>query len=366
MGTYAPARDIAPLMRTIAEQTIEMARDVRLLFVTNLQSDEMADVGSGGVLNTAQYYTREQADEIIYEFQRLGVSVESYFTERDFIAAVAGGGVSDDKHRIVFTTAEGGQGSGRRALIPALCNLFGLPVLNSGAHACSLARHKLHASAVLRQAGVRVPGIWMFRDGSWAGDGTGPPSGAKVILKPTYESMCIGVDRDSVHIVANDFENVAEEAAERFGQPVIVQEFVTGEEVGVPLIRIGKTQPLPPVAFRRRSGEPFEDQPRTFEDENLLDDVGYFPLDLASAQSNAIQDAAVRAFDSLEMKGVGRIDFRVDVDGRAWVIDTNESPPPMADTSYATAMNALEFSFEEMLAVWLGVCLFEAGLISGV
>jgi D-alanine-D-alanine ligase-like ATP-grasp enzyme len=76
--------------------------------------------------------------------------------------------------------------------------------------------------------------------------------------------------------------------------------------------------------------------------------------------------AAVSAFDALDMRGAGRIDFRVDADGEAWVFDTNESPPLMRGTSYSRAMEQLGFDFYEMLAVWLGTCLIDYGIVSGI
>jgi D-alanine-D-alanine ligase-like ATP-grasp enzyme len=63
------------------------------------------------------------------------------------------------------------------------------------------------------------------------------------------------------------------------------------------------------------------------------------------------------------MRGVGRIDVRIDEDGRAFVFDTNESPPPLGGTAYAVAMASLGFSVVEMLAVWLGVCFRDFGII---
>jgi D-alanine-D-alanine ligase len=175
--------------------------------------------------------------------------------------------------------------------------------------------------------------------------------------------MCIGVGDESIQFIDQDFSVRIEAAYEKFGQPVLVQEFVTGEEVGVPIIRVGSTHALPPVAFRRANGEPFGARPRTFEDENVTQDTSHIPFEGAAPVVALLQQAAIHAFDALEMAGVGRIDFRVDADGRPWVIDTNESPPPLAETSYATAMSGLGFSLEEMLAVWIGACLLEYGLL---
>jgi hypothetical protein len=155
LGSVVDER-LVGLMSTLAQQAIDVAPDITLLFVTNIREGEVIDIGPGGISNVSQYYTQQQADAIIRSFQDLGVTVESFFSEHDFIARVI-----DRRPRnrpeIVYTTAEGGTGPGRRALIPSLCNLLDLPVLNSGAHACALARHKLHANAVLRMFGVRTP-----------------------------------------------------------------------------------------------------------------------------------------------------------------------------------------------------------------
>ncbi|MCW2995083.1 MAG: hypothetical protein JWQ18_2578 [Conexibacter sp.] len=364
-----PADDFAHfarLMRLVASQTRDAASQVTLLFVTNLYQGELADLGPDGILNTAQHYTRRQADEMIRSFQELGVTVEAFFDERSFLRAVVDREPPrSGRHEIVFTTAEGGSGSGRRALIPAACNLLELPVLNSGAHACSLARHKFHANAVLKQVGVRVPDAWHFKDGDWVGSHA-PPRGARVIIKPTYESMCIGIDDDSVLIVDADFADFVRERHRRFGQSLLVQEFVSGAEVGVPLIRLGATYALPPIAFLRANGEPYGTRPKTFDDENLQHDVSHALYEPPHAQLRALREAAVLAFDTLEMSGVGRIDFRVDADGRAWLFDTSESPPPVDGTAYAMAMKSIGLSLADMPAVWLGACLLEAGLISGV
>jgi D-alanine-D-alanine ligase len=352
--------NLVELMSTLARQATDLAPQTTLLFVTNIREGDAFDVGPDGISNVSQYYTRDQADAIIRSFQNLGVTVRSFFSEREFIADVVDREPPSGPE-IVYTTAEGGSGLGRRALIPSLCNLLGLPVLNSGAHACSLARHKLHANAVLRRFGVRVPETWQFGDGAWVG-GRKPTLGARVIVKPAFESMCIGIDHESIQVVDVDSEDFIRARSEAFAQPVVVQEFVSGDEIGVPLVRVDRTHALPALEVRRGDGEPFGGLPQTFED-HVHRNVLHVPYEAETSVYAAIQRAAVIAFDALGMSGVGRVDFRVDADGRAWAFDTNESPPPLAGTAYGAAMEKLGFPLEKMLAVWLGLGLREAGLI---
>ena len=353
------------LLTSTAERVRAEAATIRIVFVTNIRHEKLADVGSSGLLNLGQYYTMAQANQIVASLQRLGVEVVSFFSERDFIAAAVSGGFNGSgKRPVVYTTAEGGSGPGRRALIPSLCNLLGLPVLNSGPHACSMARHKFHANAVLARANVRAPQTWMYCAGGWLTDP--PPTAARVIVKPTYESSAIGVGDDSVQVVDDTLVGFLEARVAEFDQPVVVQEFITGEEIGVPLVQLDRTHALPIVSFRRADGSDYGDRPRTFRMQAIDRDLTYVPYDGPAEFVSAFSAAACRAFDALEMTGVGRMDFRVDADGRAWLFDTNESPPPLAGTSYAFAMEVLGLDVADMLAVWIGVCLQRAGLLSGV
>lgn len=357
--------DLAQRLRALADRVRAKAERLRVVFVTNIRHEPVADLGATGLLNLGQYYTTAQADQIIGSLQDLGVEVVSYFSERDFIAAaVTDGFARPGKTPVVYTAAEGGTGAGRRALIPSLCNLLGLPVLNSGPHGCSIARHKFHANAVLARAGVRAPATWMYRADGWLSDQ--PPSGARVIVKPTYESSAIGVGDDSVRAVDSDLAEFLDARVAAFGQPVVVQEFITGEEVGIGLIQLDRTYALPAVSFRRADGSHYAEVPKTFRMEAIDRDASYALYEAPTVMAEAYSSAACRAFDALEMSGVGRMDFRVDSDGRAWLFDTNESPPPLSGTSYAFAVQSLGLDVGDMLAVWIGVCLRQAGILSGV
>jgi len=368
--TNAPIGDIfrlSQVIRSLVNEVLAVAEGTRLLFVTNIRTGEFTDLGPDGVMNTAQYYTRRQADEMVRSFRELGLTVEPFFSEEElFRALLHDDGDSDPRRRIVYTTAEGGSGAGRRALIPAMCNLLGVPSLNCGAHAATLVRHKFHAYSVLRRVGVRIPETRQFGTSGWVG-GLRPALGSRVIVKPVYESMGIGVDDDSVQVVDTDFETYMASKVRKFGQPAIVQEFVSGEEVGVPVARIGTTTvALPPIIQRRANGEMYDQHPKTFRDEHIERDLSHAPFQAPRAQLVALRTAAVLAFDSLEMKGVGRIDFRVDRDGRAWAFDTNGEPPPLSRTCWSEAMKQLDFTLQDLLAFWVGIGLLEHQLISGV
>jgi D-alanine-D-alanine ligase len=358
--TVPGADELRGAVSRVIESARQCAPTTTVVFVTNLSEGPIVDVDETGIVHTSQYYTQSQADVIIRTFQDAGFHVLSYFSEREFMTAALSGELRANSRvtPVVYTAAEGGTGAGRRALIPAFCNLLGLAVCNSGPHGCSVARHKFHANAVLQRAGLRVPQTWMYSAQRGWVSGSRPDAGGLVILKPTYESMAIGIDNDSVLVVGDDIDDKVMMRARYFKQPVVVQEFVTGYEVGVPIIEIGHPRALPIIGFGLDGAKRYGARPRTFADENLSNRVQVFPFEGLSAQQyGAIQRAGVRAFEALDMAGMGRIDMRLDDDGRFWIIDTNESPPPLAGTSYGTSLGALGFNTIDMLSLWIGVTL---------
>lgn len=328
-----------------------------VLFVANLFDGVKTDIDVGGISDTAQYYSSDQIKAIQKGFGDVGVKFEAFLSEEEFMSEALKGKFTSDKHHfLVFACGEGGSGSGKRALLPAFCNLLGLPSFPSGAHACSIARHKFHANSVLERIGVRVPKTWMYcGDKNWVGGDT-PTIGTKVILKPTYESNSIGIDDHSVFVVTPDYLGEVERRFLSFRQPVIVQEFVSGVEIASPILQLGgETIALPCVGFETPKGRKMVGTNRTFSDECITGSVQYYTdIDLHDSVVANFQERARVAFLALEMNGMGRIDCRVDEDGRYWIFDTNESPPPLPGTSYLTSMETLGLGYQDMLAAWLG------------
>lgn len=351
-------------IQKVIDEVRAVAQQTSLIFITNLRSGPVIDVAPTGIINTAQYYSEAKADTIIRTFQDVGFHVLAFFSEADFMKAALDGSLltQTKQGRIVFTSAEGGQGSGRRALIPSFCRLLGLPVCNSGPHGCSVARHKFHASMILREAGLPIPQTWLLHgERGWIG-GARPPAGLRVIVKPTYESASIGVDETSVRDVDPSFEAYVETQARRFGQPATVQEYIAGREFGIPLIELDETEALPVMEYVMDGSTRFFEKPRTFTQENVEERVSTIPAtDLPEGQLSLLADIAVAAFNVLEMGATGRMDVRLDSQGRPWIFDTNESPPPVANTCYARSLETLGFDTADMLALWVGAAMRRDG-----
>ncbi len=334
------------------------ADEITILFVTSLRAEIPRDTGDVGLLQLAQHYTESQANDIISAFRSIPVTVRPFFSERELLSYFVN---EFDRQKLtrfplVYTTAEGGTGSGRRGLIPAVSRFYGVPCCNSGAYGSSIGRHKHHANLLAKLNKVSVPESWYFmRDGRWFG-GSGPPRGAKVILKPTYELASIGISARSVMRVAPGFEETCRSLLTTWQQPVSVQEFRSGFEIGVPVAQLPDECALPLTGFAGPSELRYGPGFRTFEQENLQPSRAYFLPDfLSDDQINSISLDAIRAFRALELEGVGRIDMRIDEDGRWYAFDLNESPPPVFNSAMGFSLQSLGLNYAEFLAFLVGL-----------
>lgn len=355
------------LIQNVVSQARRVADKTELLYVTNLIEGEITEYEKNGLSMSSQYYKESETSAVIQAFENIGFSVRPFYNEVDFIrwASNQSSSIETDRWRLVVTTAEGGRGEGRRALIPSFCNLVGLPCWNSPAHGSSLARHKYHANKVLSACGVRVPEIWSYsvQRKRWLNDER-PDLGQKVILKPSWESGSKGVDDDSVVIVDRDFEQHVSRRAKTFGQPCVVQEFKSGYEVGAPIVALPNTVAAGLIGFSDGKNQRYGARARTFDDEKIKKSAGNFMFDqIPRSQQERAMRAAEKAFDILSMRTLGRIDMRIDEDGEPWIFDTNESPPPLPRSSFVRLFENLGLTYHDVLALMIGVNLLHFGRI---
>jgi D-alanine-D-alanine ligase len=291
-----------------------------------------------------------EIDRFVEAFRSIGAAVEVFDGEVPFIEAVAARGLRNGtaSRHIVYNGLESGTtpdgfAPGRRSLIPAVADAFGLTVIGQNAHACALARHKFQWSTLLRSCGLPVPRTWHFspRQGWCAGQH--PEPGTKVIVKSTYESWSVGVTRDSVFVADDRCTQRVASLARRIAQPVTVQEFVSGAEVSVPLFCDPDRFTTPPI---QRVVERAPDDPEQFitlEDNLTQGAVTARPF-VSELAAERLAEVTTSVFEVLGFDGCARIDFRVSDAGEVWVTDVAADPgvTPLGATTLSVAQIGID------------------------
>jgi len=271
---------------------------------------------------------------------------------------------------IVFNIAEGLYGPNREAHVPAICEYFDIPYTGSDPLTLALGLDKRRAKEVLSARGIRTP-RWTV-----AGNGAGPLLSAglryPVFVKPMFEGSSKGIDTGSLCHDAPAATARVRLVEERYAQPALVEEFLTGREFTVAILGNGRgARVLPPVEIRfdsLPSGAP----PLYGWEAKWVWDTPEAPLSIFECPAqvspdlyDAIGAAAKSAFDALGCRDWARVDVRLDEDGNPHVLEVNPLPgilpDPKQNSCFPKAARAAGLNYQEMIVAVLDAALERLG-----
>lgn len=249
-----------------------------------------------------------------------------------------------------FNVAYGIQGECRYTHIPALLEMLGVPYLCSGPRAHTISLDKYLAKVLIDRAGLPTPAFQLLASPT---DELNPDLRYPLVVKPQFESTSFGL-----RIVAarGELEDAASAIATEFGQPALAEAFVEGREVNCGVLGNAPPMALPvlEIDFGGASGR---DAVVTFEAKKSRAVTHICPADLPAALTDAVQDLAVRTFQTLDCRDCARVDFRIDADGRPWILELNSMAAIHPFGSYYDAAKTLGWSYREMIGKLLDAAL---------
>jgi len=341
----------------IAEFVERIAASIAVLAVINVKSRtrQLADYSHHSMRSS--FLNDAEIDAVIGAFRECGFYTQHFADEQDFFSWVIGGGydaMSLDR-KLVYTSALNGSGPGRRALVPAFCAHFAIPTMNSDAYSCAINRQKYHVSRLLQSFGISVPRSWYFMPGRGWWDQGRPPAGLPVVAKATYEGSSVGVDREAVGPFSSRVEERIVFLANALRQPITVQELIAGFELEVPIARI-ETQQALGVAAVTINGETHVADNVLLYDSVWEDNYGFaettrFPVQWIAS----VTAMAQRAAELLNFQGLSRIDFRMDDQGQAYVIDVSTTPHLTPNNSFAFLYSRAGLRYRDIFTTQVGL-----------
>src|SRR6476646_5404350 len=139
---------------------------------------------------------------------------------------------------LIFNTAEGRRGRAREAFYPALFEELGFPYTGSDAYVLMVTLDKWLTKLVLAQRGIDTPRGRLVtpEEHKRMKDVGGLGLAFPVIVKPNYEGSSKGIGDDAVVRDARALGEVLPQALRAYPNGVMVEEFVAGTDVTVPLL----------------------------------------------------------------------------------------------------------------------------------
>ncbi|MFA4835599.1 MAG: ATP-grasp domain-containing protein [Dehalococcoidia bacterium] len=269
-----------------------------------------------------EYDSVETVEGIEAAIESQGHSVVRLGGGRDFLANIV-----KEKIDFVFNIAEGrGTYRSREAQVPSVLEMLDIPYLGSDPQCLSICMDKPLAKKLVASAGVRVPREVVITSGDQGKgiDWKGFPFPA--IIKPACDGSSRGIRFSSLVENAAQAMTVAADLLGKYRQPILVEEFIAGEEVTVgllgnsPLKILGMMRIIP-----RKRTDRFVYSLEVKRDWKQM--VEYeCPARLERDILKKITDSSMKAFEVLGCRDFSRIDFRISRDGTPYFLEINPLP----------------------------------------
>jgi D-alanine-D-alanine ligase len=224
---------------------------------------------------------------------------------------------------LVFNLCEGVHGVAQwEDHVAGTLEMAGVPYTGCGPWTIAACRRKGVANAILAQVGLPVP-RWTIAQGRIDDDFPLP-----AIVKPAAEDASAGLDRQSVVTDRKSLRARVAAMTEQFDE-VLVQQYVAGREFNIGFVG-DRTLPIAEIDFSTMppGSWPILTYAAKWQ-AGSPEDVGSRPVcpaPISQRLADRLSRIAETAWRTVQGKGYGRVDLRLDDAGRAWVLEVNPNP----------------------------------------
>jgi D-alanine-D-alanine ligase len=219
---------------------------------------------------------------------------------------------------LVFNFAEGINGIGREAQVPAILDAYGIAYTFSDPVVMGLTLHKGLTKRVVRDAGVPTPDFAVVEG---AADIARIALPFPLFAKPIAEGTGKGVSPASRIADRRRLGAVCRDLLKRFDQPVLVETFLPGREFTVGVLGTGD-QAVAIGALEVILKDNAEEGVYSYRNKEECEERVIYRL-AGDAQAHEASAVALAAWRALGCRDAGRVDLRADAAGRINFIEVN-------------------------------------------
>jgi len=229
---------------------------------------------------------------------------------------------SGQRWDLVFSIAEGLGGRSREAQVPAILELYGVPYTFSDPLTCAVTLDKSLTKTIVRAAGVPTAEFALVRAPA---DLSAIRIPFPLFCKPVAEGTGKGIDGNNRVNSPEELTAVATRLIERFFQPVLVESYLPGREFTTGILGTGDSaRVLGTLEVAIKANAPGRDY--SFEIKERCEEfVDYLPMARDTLREE-VEAVSLSAYRALDCRDAGRVDVRLDREGRPAFIEVNPLP----------------------------------------
>jgi D-alanine-D-alanine ligase len=300
-----------------------------------------------------EYDSRETVGFIAAALEAGGHSVLMLGGGREFLESIL-----REKVDMVFNIAEGrGNHHSREAQVPCILEMLGIPYSGSDSQCLAICLDKPLAKKLVAAEGVCTPRWLLVTDEGDLGQIPWKQFTFPAIIKPVHEGSSKGIRLTSV---VDSMERMREEVSRLLGcyrQPVMVEEFITGDEVTVGIIGNSPPKVIGMMRILPKNREKhFVYSLEVKRDYQNL--VNYeCPAQLKDEVRERITLSSLKVFGVLGCRDFARLDFRVSPDGVPYFLEINPLPGLGIYSDLVIMANKLGWTHQELINAVLDAAL---------
>lgn len=265
---------------------------------------------------------------------------------------------------IVFNIAEGHTGRNRESQIPLLLEMRGIPFVGADALTLGVTLDKILAKKCFVADGIPTPRFFNATDQDDLKKLN--TIGFPLIVKCRYEGSSKGISRKSRVVNHEELQEQVKLVSQVYKQSAIVEEFISGTEFTVGVWGNEHPEALPVVQVQLEGKLDLGDDFYTFSRLQRPELVEYIcPTKISKELDETLKDLAVKAYKSVDCRDFGRVDFRVDKAGNAYVLEINPLPCLSKEDVFFFAPRALGIDYNGMINRILRYGMERYGLTNG-
>jgi len=234
--------------------------------------------------------------------------------------------------------------------LPAILDILGIPYTGSNYLSLSLCLDKARAKGILSYHNIPTPKFQVFDKSDKV---VNKHMAFPLIVKPVHEDASIGIRDESVVYNENELRKRVTFVIKEFNQAALAEEFIDGREFNVGIIGDNEVLPISEIRF---DGLP-KGKPRIVNyyakwKRNSVDYKGTkrsCPADIDEKLRRKLVNLAVMASSIMFCRDYFRVDFRVDKDGKPFVLEVNPNPDISEDAGLAAMAKSAGYPYKKMI-----------------
>ncbi|NJL73440.1 MAG: hypothetical protein HC888_18895 [Candidatus Competibacteraceae bacterium] len=177
-----------------------------------------------------------------------------------------------------------------------------------------------------------------------------------LIAKPSREDASLGISSDAVCHDLAGLQATVERLHGKYRQPILIERFLDGREFNAAILEVrGRPEVLPISEILFTEAATGGPRLTSYEAKWIEDSAAYratppvCPADLDDETRLAIGQTALRVFRLLGGRDYGRVDLRLDGEGRPRVLEYNPNPDISPDAGYCRSLTAAGWSYSRFV-----------------